>query len=180
MSDIITHVRKMIDDPNDVVFTDDEDIQDVLDESRDYLYRRLLRHDPENKRYWAPPGYGWFEGSQSSWSGDPTIALWNGRTSGATEYTPDSFNLIQGEFTFTSDQDTSLYLDGYSYDVNLAAGRLLYRMAAMAMPTGSWQNAGSAIQARDQIRTAARMYFQLARPKEIQVTRSRKEYWRIR
>lgn len=96
---------------------EDEQLQKLLDANKKLIRREKL--DGDVKVYLGR--YGFLEGvvddDAGSWSGDPTIALWESRLEDSTEYTPDSWNLVDGTFTFDADQDEVLYLDAKAYDI---------------------------------------------------------------
>ena len=172
MAWLITAVRNEIDDGDSTYFTDDE-IQDVLDTSRRRIKRRKLVNDVYEKIYSAQ--IGGFEGVKNddagSWSGSPTIALYDGTTDGATEYTPDEWNLVDGTFTFTSDQDEVLFLDAWSYDIHLAAADLLRRLASKTTITPGWGETGGQMRSRDDLLYLAHEQRKLARPMVVRARR---------
>ena len=175
MSYLITEVEQLIDDTSNTYFTDDQ-IQAALDTTRVRLMRVRLHKDVVDKTYIAPEG--WLEGvvddDTGSWTGSPTVALWDGRTDGASEITPDAWSLREGVFTFTSDQDDVYYLDAWAYDPYLAAGRLCQRLAARSSITPGWGETGGAIRGRRELLVLAREYFAQAKPRVFEVRRIRK------
>ena len=128
MAWIVSWVRRDLQDVDSEWFQDDDDIQQMLDLYRSRLNRVPLTYDVEQKVYNSE--YKILEGDPDSWGSG--IAIYKSADSGATAVTPDSFNLAAAEFTFTTDQDSDLYLDGWSYknSFHRACARLLRQLAA--------------------------------------------------
>lgn len=171
MADLITNVRVKIRDTDEDYFTSQE-IQDELDKAdcRLYIDRELLIPDVKQKVYQS--NYDMFEGDASTWSGAETIAIYDTLSDSATEKDPDSWNLIDGTFTYTSDQnDPSRYLTGWSYDIYRAAGRLCMSLYLLSSITPGASETGGAIVGRYDYRLAAREFFAMARRVNRQINR---------
>ena len=112
MAYVITMLRELCYDEDSARWTDDQ-LEQRLDVHRTRVNREQLANDAQVKIYQS--AHRLFEGDASSWSGDPTVALWDSPANGATEKDPDTFNLEAGTFTFTTGQGSVYYLDGWSY-----------------------------------------------------------------
>lgn len=153
MSWLITEVRNYIDDRSSDYFTDNE-VENILDETRlPFISRELLQRDRERKVYHSL--HTLFEGvvdaNAGSWTGASTITLWASMGTGATEITPDAWNLRRGVFTFTTAQGGNLYLDAYEYDVHLASAELFMQLAARTSITPGVGETGGAIRGRAEL-----------------------------
>ncbi len=171
MADLITKVREEIDDTDSTYFTSQQ-VQDELDreDCRLFIDRELLIPDVKEKVYKS--NYGMYEGDASTWSGSEIIAIYDTLSDSATEKDPDSWSLIDGSFTYTSDQnDPSRYLTGFSYDINRAAGRLFFKLAAKTTITPGPSETGGAIRSRAELRWLGGMQFDLARRINRQINR---------
>jgi len=67
--------------------------------------------------------------------------IYSGSTSTGTA-TPDSSNLVAGEFVFTAAQSTELFLEGHSYNILLAAAECLEELAADPSRAYQWSRGG--------------------------------------
>ena len=127
-----------------------------------FIDRELLEVDTLEKVYRSR--FVQFEGDSSAWSAAPTIEIYDTDSTSGTAQAPDSWSLIDGTFTYTSDQnDQTRYLTGWSYDIHRAAGRLFMRLAAKESITASAGETGGAIRGRSELRWLAQMQFVLAR-----------------
>ena len=163
MADLITRVREIIDDTSSTHFTDLQ-VQAELDrrDVRLYIDRELLVVDTLEKLYRS--NYENFEGDADTWSAAPTIEIYDTESTSGTAQTPDSYNLITGTFTYTSDQnDQTRYLTGWSYDIHRAAGRLFMLLATKTTITPGAGETGGAIRGRAELRWLAQMQFSMAR-----------------
>ena len=126
MAALITRVRLLISDPSgsSQQFAD-QDVQDVLDESRIDL--RYLSLDPRPTYvggtlqfldYYVPQGKAMLEDDWTLWQ-----YLYN-------QVTPASNEPIAGHFVFSASTLPPIYIIGKSYDIYRAAADLLERMAA--------------------------------------------------
>lgn len=173
MAWLITEVRGLIDDTDSTYFTDNQ-VQDVLDNTRlPLIYRELLEKDRERKVYTsARKGFeGVVDDVTGSWSGDTTIAIWNSVGAGATEFTPDAWNLRNGTFVFTVGQDRNLWLDAYEYDAYLSAAELLERLSVKRSITPGAGETGGAIRGRFELTVLADRYRRRAKPRRGTITR---------
>ncbi len=171
MADLITRVRLEVDDTDSTYFTSQE-IQDELDKEdcRLLVDRELLIPDIKEKVYQS--NYGMFEGDATTWSGAEVIAIYDTLSDSAAEKDPDSWNLIDGTFTYTADQnDPSRYLTGWSYDTYRAAGRLCMSLYLLPSITPGAGETGGAIVGRYDYRQAAIQFFAMARRVNRQVNR---------
>lgn len=124
MADLLTRLRRMVNDAGSAVWSDDEDLQDVLDAHRQRLYREPLT----SERTLTGSGTAEYTIYHSRYTnleaGTLNFRLEDaaGTQRGTAEYTAD---YAAGVLTMTSDQlGTALYLTAYSYDLNGAAADL--------------------------------------------------------
>ncbi len=120
MSNLINHVRNLIDDGGSVVFTDDR-IQDILDRNRVDFYQSQLY--PIKQEVSGTIVYKVFKSDyttlEGTVSGTEAFRLYDYQGDPASNYSIDT---MRGVVTFASDQRGSArYLDGRSYDLNAAA-----------------------------------------------------------
>ncbi len=172
MADLITRVRGIVNDSDSVLFPLDQTIQDQLDreDCRLFIDRELLIPDVKEKVYQS--SYDMFEGDASAWSGAEVIAIYDTLSDSAQEKNPDSWDLIGGTFTYTSDQnDPSRYLTGFSYDIYRAAARLCMNLYLKSSITPGAGETGGAIVGRYDYRSAAREFFAMARRVNRQLNR---------
>lgn len=129
MAYIITMVREEIWDTSSEWWTDDQ-IQQRLDQYRRRILREPLKNDVDQKIYQSANEM--FEGVAYGGTWGSGIAIYDSPNAAATAATPDSWNLIDGEFTWTTDQDETYYLDGWTYGraFHKACAVLLRAMAA--------------------------------------------------
>lgn len=171
MAQLITYVRGKIDDASSGDFTDDQ-IQQELDSIRQRFTRKKLDKDPPETLYLSPIG-GYLEGvaSGGTWSGASVIAIYDGPTAGATEITPDDWNLIDGSFTFTSDQNDVYYLSCWRYDPHYSAAMLLISYGAKKTTTAGWAESGGVVRSRTVLGGVIRDLMSLARPRTKNINR---------
>lgn len=180
MTWLVAEVRILIDDEDSVYFTDNQ-IQDVLDRTiLPYNDRELLIRNRDDTVYESR--YRDFEGvvddETGTWSGDPTVAIWNSFGPGGTEINPDSWNLRNGVFVYNSSQDRNLWLDSYIYDPKLAASDLCKKLSAKLTITPGPGETGGAIMSRFELRGLAREYRQDAKPRRGRAKRRlRRTQW---
>ncbi len=171
MADLITKVRLEIDDTDSTYFTDQQ-VQDELDreDCRLYIDRELLAVDVKKKVYQS--NYDMLEGDASTWSGAETIAIYDSQSDSALEKDPDSWNLIDGTFTYSAAQtDLTRYLTGWSYDIHRVAGGLFIKLSAKESITPSAGQTGGAIRSRGELQWLARQQFAIARRVNRQIDR---------
>ena len=110
----------------------DQELQDALDANANFVgidpTRELLKRDVSYTRYFS--GYDHFE-----WA-----TLYDGDLNTSTAYTPNTTNLIKGEFVFTTAQNIELYLEGMCYDIIAAAAELLEELAADPERVTKWSS----------------------------------------
>jgi len=125
----------MVNDAGSAVWTDNQNIQDVLDERKVRMYREPLESEQtltagtayEYKRY-----HSRYRDLEEDTSGTAYFQLEDstGTQRGTADYTPD---YIRGFIEMAADQEgTALYLSGWSYDLSGAASDL-WRERAAAM-----------------------------------------------
>ena len=137
MAYIIKYLRVLIhDNPStSTIFTDNE-LQNFLDIDRQRINREPLTPEINNLNY-----YSRFKFIEDS------VKVYDGIDSGSTEYTSSlatlsTTNLINGEFTFNSDPEIEVYLDGYYYDMNMAASYAMTSLSTDETRANSWSRGG--------------------------------------
>jgi len=179
MAWLIYHLRTLVNDTASGVWTDDQ-LQNYLDSYRSHIRRELLTEDVGDQVYLSQIGF--FEGATSAttsasgdteWSGDPTIALWDGDGSAATEITPDDYNLIDGWFKFDSDQDDEYYLDAVAYDINGAVADCMAQLAMNPDQAKTWARGNVKLEHYD-FMDISKYYRSKMPPTVVQVSRDYK------
>jgi hypothetical protein len=153
--------------------------QRALDRRRTRITRLRLAKDAPETLYRLPMG-GWegvVDNDTGDWTGAPTIAIWTGKSSGATEITPDTWNLADGSFGFTEDQNDSYYFDGWLYDIYYAASDLCLTLALKPSLTPGAGETGGQIVGRYDYRSMAHEYRAMAMTRSIELVRARKNTW---
>ena len=124
MTDLLSRLRRMVNDVGSAVWSDDEDLQDVLDAHRERLYREPLTFE----RTLTGSGTAEYTIYRSRYTNLEAGTLnfrledASGTQRGTADYTAD---YAAGVLTMATDQlGTALYLTGYSYDLNGAAADL--------------------------------------------------------
>lgn len=143
MAWLITRLRRMVNDSGSTIWTDAE-LQQTLDYHRIHIRRELLVYDVEQKAYYSK--FGFLEGtyitdqeSNAVWdNSDTIIKLWDSNAEDATAATPTYWNLADGYFGFSSDQDDEYFLDGKSYDLHGAAADLFEELCADSSRATRW------------------------------------------
>lgn len=124
MANLITRLRRMVTDPDDAVWDDDQ-LEDILDEHKIRVHREYLEMERtltststyEYKKYHSR--HGDFEEGGTAYF---QVESSGGSQRGTADYTVD---YIRGLVTMTADQEGSaLYLSGWSYDLNGSAAEL--------------------------------------------------------
>jgi hypothetical protein len=181
MSYLITRVRKLLVDEDSLLYTDDEDIEDVLDDvSWHTPHRQKLSYNPNLKLYVSPDRdfEGEVDNDAGAWTGTANpeiIAIYDGRHQGASLVTPNTWNLRRGSFGFTTAQtDRSYYIEGWINDPLLAASYLLDRLVLKSSITPGNAETGGAIVGRYDYERMARRYQARAKFRVIEIKRSRK------
>ena len=120
MTSLITLVRGLINDPAGVgaQFTD-EDIQQNLDDHREYILNEELDPLPQPDE----TTYLKWQSSRKHWESDVIFV-----DPAGTALVPDTANYINGYFTFASHCD-QVYANGFCYDVYAACAMLLMTWA---------------------------------------------------
>jgi hypothetical protein len=121
MSNLLTRTRRLIDDQDMTIWSDDE-LQDILDEHKVRVHRERLEmektlvsaSDYEYKNYHSRHS-NYEEGGTAYFH----VEAANGTQRGTADY---SVNYVRGYITMTADQaGSALYLSGWSYDLNAGA-----------------------------------------------------------
>lgn len=142
MAYLITLLRAKVNDTGSDIWTDDE-LQKYLDMHRTHILRERLRNDVDELIYYS--AFGLLEGTYSlsteddaAWDGDNTIIkMWDSPNSSASEITPDSWNLVSGDFGFDDEQNDRYYLDAISYKLPGAIAECLEQLAMD--PKAAWE-----------------------------------------
>ncbi len=178
MSYLITRVRQLLRDTDSVLFTDDEDIEDVLDSVSWRIRRERLQYDATLKLYTSPNRD--FEGvvEAGTWTGTANpeiICIYDGRSRSASGVTPNTWNLRRGSFGFTASQsDRSYFLDAWVHDPYKAASRLCGELVLEPTITPGGGETGGAIVGRFDYERAERRYMARAKIRPIEIKRSRR------
>ena len=179
MSPLITRCRQLIRDTDSVLFTDDDQIQDVLDEDSYRVDRHRLRTGQSRKVYTAEVRdlEGVVKNGTGGWTGtgDPTLlAIYASRSTSADTLTPDTWDLRKGVFTFTAAQsDVTYFLDAQVYDPYLAAAKLCEELTLESIFTPGVNETGGAIVGRFDYERAALRFRRYAKPTRIELHRVR-------
>lgn len=175
MSYLIDDTEELLSDTGNTLFSTLQ-YQRALDRRRRRIRRLRLVKDSVEMFYEAP--FGNLEGvvgdTSGSWTGAKTIVLYKGRSSGAGVVTPTSWNLRDGTFEFTTDQNSYLYLDGWLYDIYYTAHDLCLRVPLTSSITPGAGETGGAIVGRYDYRAMAHEFLRMAMPRSIEIKRSRK------
>lgn len=168
MATLIARVRQMINDTSGSPTFQDQEIQDVLDQSRMDIYNTPLKSEPtfsgidiQYLNYFSDVG---------GWEDDYVLKQYL-----TTLVTPSSAEPIAGRFAFAQNVFPPVYITGKIYDVFRAAADLLDRMAAKHVLCYSFSSDGQSFQ-RGTVPTAlqalARTYRMQQRPRAITMRRS--------
>ena len=130
MSAIITILRAKINDSTSAIWTDDQ-LQNYLDMHRVHIRREKLEKDIQKENFYS---------SYQALEAD--AALYSGDDSDSSEVTPTSSNLVDGTFTFSTAQESDLYLDAKSYDINGAIAECLDELVTDVSRAKSWSRGG--------------------------------------
>lgn len=133
MADLIQEVRdrlgttaQLTDAQTGVLIATDERIQQALDNARRYIFRNdeasALRRCDDDRHEWMSLFRFWESGV--------TLTDTNG-----TALTPNSSNLRDGIWEFTTAQPTSVYITGYCYNIPLAVIHVVDMILADAATT---------------------------------------------
>lgn len=171
LTSLIPRVRTLISDPGGTGETfSDQDIQDVLDESRIDLRYLALREMPSYVNgtlsyldYYVPKGSAMLEDGMTLWQ-----YLYS-------QVTPASIEPIMGHFVFAASTLPPVYLIGKSYDVWRAAADLLERKAATFVTRFDFSSDGQSFhvsQASTQLLKLAASYRQKQRVSVVKATRN--------
>ena len=115
----------------------DNELQRILDANRRIIRRERLRADVDGKQYASERGM--LEGSVVTWDDDDTIiAIWDSDSGSATSKTPASWNLVDGIFVWTADQNATYYLDAKTYNIHAAIADCMDQLAMDRTRAVSW------------------------------------------
>lgn len=141
------------------IWSDDE-LQNFLDMHRIHIQRELLIEDPDKKTYRSR--YGMFEDD---------IKIWNDPWGNAVEATPDNSNLVDGVFTFLTEQPGNYYLDGKSYDIHASIAECMEQLAMNPDKARSWER-GSVKYTQYDYMEMAKYHRSLAGTRSVKISRS--------
>lgn len=132
------------------IWTDDE-MQRILDKNRIFTgaVREKLNRSVDYKRYWS-------EAQDYEWAN-----LYNTDDSTGTGVTPDTEDLVAGEWTFTTAQDKELYVEGHYFNIYAAAADMLMQLAADPNRAAVWSRGAVSVQGTPPLELAT-MYRRLA------------------
>lgn len=171
MADLILRTRRMVNDAGSAIWSDDEDIQDVLDLHKQRVYREPLEHErtlvgsgtAEYTVYHSR--YGNYEAGGTAYF---QVEDSGGTQRGTADYTAD---YIAGIVTMAADQKgTALYLTGWTYDLNAAAADLWRERAGALAERVDIQTGNNRLSRGQQMKHALDMaahYERQARPRIV-------------
>ncbi len=176
MSWLIAVVRGLLNDADDVLFSDDDDIQAVLDEDSYRVRRHRMRADATKKIFTAE--YRDLEGVvdnvTGSWTGANKIAIYASGSTGASELTPNVWSLRTGVFEFDDGQSDVYYnLDCVVFDPYLAAAKLCERLTLKSSITAGGGETGGSLVGRYDYDRAAKKFRMYTKPRRIELRRVR-------
>lgn len=181
MAWLITRVRQLIRDTDSVLFTDDEDIEDVLDSVSWRIRRQKLVYATDLKLYLSADRD--FEGTveTGTWTGTANpeiICIYDGRAKGASAVTPNTWNLRRGSFGFTTAQtDRSYYLDAWVHDPYVAASILCEELVLEPTITPGAGETGGATVGRYDYERMAKTRRARGKARPIEIKRARRNDW---
>ena len=169
MLPLIKRVRQLINDPQSSTQAfDDQEIQDVLDESREDIVNQVLTVKPtytlgqvQFLNYYSVLG-GWEE----DYAFKQFLSV---------PVTPNTLEPIAGHFAFTQSTLPPIYITGKLYDVHRAAADLLERLAARYALQFSFSSDGQSFhpeQIQANIAGLVKQQRAKQRPRTISMTRS--------
>jgi len=169
MLPLISRVRVMINDPSGAsqIFTD-QDIQNVMDESRLDLYNEPLEYAPT----YVSGSIQWLSYWHKLTNFEDGMVLKQYLT---TTVTPSVIDPINGFFTFAASTFPPVYLTGSVHDIYRASADLLERWAAKWVLQFSFSSDGQSFQraqASHALQTLAKTYRMKQRAGSINITRS--------
>ena len=176
MAWLLARLRRMVNDGDSAVWTDAE-LQQVADYHRIHIRREFLEYDVDQQSYFSK--FGNLEGTyitdqeaNAVWDNDATIIkMWDSNSSSATAITPIYWNLADGSFGFTSDQDDEYYLDAKSYDLHGAAAELFEELSADSSRAYRWVR-GSVSHTAESFLDLAKYHRSLSGPQSLEVRRT--------
>lgn len=133
MANIIARTRRMVDDAGSAIWTDNQDVQNILDEHKIRVNRERLEMDRTNTSattYEYKRFFSRYRDIEEDTSGTAYFQIEDatGTQRGTADYTMD---YLRGMLEMTADQvGTALYMSGWSYDLNGAAADLWRERAA--------------------------------------------------
>jgi len=145
---LISELRRMANDTGEDVWTDNE-LQKILDRNRVHIRRELLQEDVDEERFFSrfsnlEGTYAYSTEANAEWDDNADIIkIWDSDSGDATAIVPDNWNLVDGTFTFDSEQDDACYLDAISYNLNGAAAECFEQLAADRTRAHQWARGGA-------------------------------------
>lgn len=126
----------------------DDQLQDYLDRVSSFTggdtVREVLQRDAAYKRYWSDFGdYEWCNLYTSEAAAATQVAT--------TLYTA---NLVKGEFVFTAAQNKTLYAEGMSHNILLAAAHCLEELSGDPSRSSQWSRGGVTHRSQDPLKLA--------------------------
>ena len=169
MNALISRTRLLISDPagSSQVFAD-QDIQDVLDESREDI--KNLAMIPKATYSGATLSYLDYYTKLTNWEDDYTLKQYL-----TVPVTASSAEPIAGHWTFASNTFPDVYITGKSYDIYRAAADLLERWAAKLELRFDFTTDGQSFrvsQMADALQKLAETYRKKQRARSISMTRN--------
>lgn len=169
MTALITRVRLLINDPAGASQTfQDQDVQDILDESRLDVYNAVL--EPKITFSGGQITYLDYLAPLGGWEDDYALKQYL-----TVAVTPSAVEPIVGHFQFAATTLPPVMITGKTYDIYRAAADLLDRLAAKWMLSYNFTGDGQSLQrsqALTMILDLATQYRMKQRPTTITLTRS--------
>lgn len=173
MAALIQRVRLLVNDPNPnptnaAPYFGDQEIQDVLDQTREDL--RYLTLSPAPTYSGSTISYFDYYADVTDWEDDVVFRQWR-----INVVTPTTFENIPGHWVFAQTTLPPVYLIGKTYDVYRTGADLLERLAAKFSLDFAYSADGQSFQrnqAQQMLLTLANQYRMKQRPRHLGVTRS--------
>ena len=121
MGTLITEVKRLINDPSNETWTDDQ-IQRVMDQRR--LEAVQVQLSAKRVRSTSDWKYLIYSHPYGDWEDEAQLY-----DSGFNEVTADTVDLITGRWEFSDEPAYPIYLSGFTYDLHAAAADLLEEKA---------------------------------------------------
>jgi len=167
LADLITRLRKLINDPAGVSQTwDDNELQDFLDANRLDVRHAALR--PEATWSDGTVTYTDYYADYGNWESDVLLEEGHG-----DDLTPTASNLVAGHWTFAG-QDPNVYVTGKTFDLWATAADVLEAWAAKVALEFDFEADGGVYrrsQKREALLSVAAQYRRQARPRKATMVR---------